>query len=204
MGAFDLIFRCKATNFDDVLDDYDKEILKQEESGYCYDDPYCANITSFGGIGLIPGIAENYDEATEIILSNTEKWGPAKAKFYYPENFNNNNKKEIQQKIKKCAKLREKINTEKQNIITKINTFCNNLKSAENKKFATCYSCKSKIAKQYIYKCININNDNIHNKCIICHNTFLKINDNKLKLIQKNYAEITPVYMCAYGGWVAS
>jgi len=204
MGAWDLINTCDATTFDDITDHYDEEIVKQEESGYCYDDPYCANITSFGGIALIEGIAENYEAAKEIILSNTQKWGIAKAKLYYPENFNVT-KADIKKKISKITKVRKKINKEKQKIITKLTTFRDKVKSTESKKFITCYSCKSKIAKAYLNKCLKIEEGGyITNKCVICHNKFVNINDTKLESIKEDYKKLPPLYKAAYGGWVAS
>jgi len=204
MGACDLLFDCKASTFDDVVDEYNKTVEEQEERGYDKEDPYLCNITSFGGISFIEGIAENRETAQEIVLSNTQKWGIAKAKLYYPKEYNNSNKLENKKKLSKINKLRNKINKEKEKKILKVTTYCNLIKSNEKKKFITCYSCKSKIAKQYVDKCLNISNGHITNKCIICHNVFLNINNTKLVLLKEEYKKIPSIYEAVYGGWAAS
>ena len=121
MGAWDLTYDCKATIFADVVEYYDKLVEEQEKSGYDRDDPYCANITSFGGIRLLEGFAKNRQEALEEVLDKGEKWGPAVTKFYYPEGFEEYaNKSDIKKRVNQITKLHTKLKNEHD----KIAQFC--------------------------------------------------------------------------------
>ena len=210
MGAWDLTYDCKATIFADVVEYYDKLVEKQEKSGYDRDDPYCANITSFGGIKLLEGFAKNRQEALEEVLNEGEKWGPAVTKFYYPEGFEEYaNKSDIKKRVNQITKLHTKLKNEHDKIAQYVQSTYDKVQVKLNTKFMSCISCKSKISIGYIRKCIGTTSygdgfTTYYNKCIVCNNDFIKPKEEKYNKLKEEYDNVSHVYEAVFGGMVAS
>ena len=133
MGAWDLTYDCNASSFEDVVVYFEKLIEEQEKRGYDRDDPYCANITSFGGIKLLEGFAKNRQEALEEVLDKGEKWGPAVTKFYYPEGFEEYaNKSDIKKRVNQITKLHTKLKNEHDKVAQYVQSTYDKVQSKEN------------------------------------------------------------------------
>jgi len=210
MGLEDLTYDCKATIFADVVEYYDTLVEQQKSSGYDIDDPYCANITSFCGIKLLEGFAKNREEAEKEVIDKGEKWGPAITKFYYPEGFQEySNKSEIKKRVNEITKLHTKLKNEHDQIAQYVKSTYEKIQSKETTKYMSCVSCKSKISKGYIHKCIGTTayGDGFityYNKCIVCNNDFIKSKEEKYNTLKEEYKNVSHVYAAVFGGMVAS
>jgi len=210
MGVCDLTYNCKATIFEDVVEYYDKLVGAQGMTRYDIDEQYYAKITSFGGIKLLEGFAKNREEAEEEVINKGQKWGPAVTKFYYPEEFQEySNNSEIKKRVNQISKLHKKLKNEHDKIAKYVKSTYEKIQSKETSKFMSCVSCKSKISKGYIHKCIGTTSHGdgfitYYNKCIVCNNDFIKSKEEKYNKVKEEYKNVSHVYAAVFGGMVAS
>tara|TARA_Y100000389_G_scaffold204539_1_gene257803 strand:+ start:1854 stop:2489 length:636 start_codon:yes stop_codon:yes gene_type:complete len=211
MGAEELIYECAASNFEDIKLHYFKMIKECESHGYDSEDAYAGNATSFEGITLLNGIANNSKEAEEEILNKAEKWGPAFAKLYKSQNYTDAQTKKL---LKLKKKIYKKLIEAEQKRINKIISNSENVLKKEGEKsgrLTQCFNCKSKISNAYIKTCFSV--EKMYdgrligkNKCPVCNRPFLNLSkfDHNIKKIKEDYEKIPNVYKAIWGGIVAT
>ena len=195
-----------STIFADVVEYYDK-LVEEQRNLEDRDDPYCEY--SHLWYKLLK-VLEKQTRSLEEVLDKGEKWGPAVTKFYYPEGFEEYaNKSDIKKRVNQITKLHTKLKNEHDKVAQYVQSTYDKVQSKENTKFMSCISCKSKISKGYVRKCIGTTSygdgfTTYYNKCIVCNNDFIKPKEEKYNKLREEYGNVSHVYEAVFGGMVAS